>query len=399
MANTTKTPKRKLPRFLSILLAVILIIAVSIGGVYVWALLSTDTSLTARGIAWGDSDVDDWQRFPSRTMQASPHPVIFAAGEPVLLDEFTTGGKTYGFEEYFEESDATAFIILHGDEVLYEQYFNGASRESIQHSFSVTKSFTSTLVGIAIEEGYINSLDDPVTDYLPELVDHDARFADITLRNLITMSAGLRFERTSAPVDDGFISYYGLDLRQAALESEIIEPPGSQFRYNDYIPPLLGMVLERTTDMSIAAYTESRLWQPMGAEGEGLWSLDSEQAGFEKVSHGLNGRPIDLAKLGWLFLNEGRNGDRQVVPAAWVDEATRLDTTTDPAADYQYFWWIDQEVNAYWAEGDKCQYIYVYPDANLVLVRTGRTCGDNPGFDVSVLRAIAVWVEEQFAIQ
>lgn len=128
--------------------------------------------------------------------------------------------------------------------------------------------------------------------------------------------------------------------------------------------------------MSVSEYMETRLWQPMGAEGEGSWSLDSERSGFEKMFVGVNGRAIDLVKLGWLFLNDGKNGDVQVVPESWVQEATRLDTSTDPAEDYQYYWWIDSEHGAYYAEGDKCQFIYVYPKADLVLARFGKDCGE-----------------------
>lgn len=93
------------------------------------------------------------------------------------------------------------------------------------------------------------------------------------------------------------------------------------------------------------------------------------------MESGLNGRPIDSAKLGWLFLSGGRNGERQVVLEDWVREATRLDDTTDPPSGYQYFWWVDEDRDAYYAEGNFCQFIYVLPEADPVLVRMGNTCG------------------------
>jgi len=380
---------RILKRIGIVLLGLVLTLAVLVGAMFLWAWTATDTSLGARGIMWGDTDVDDWRRFPSRPVHAGAQPVRFEAATPEWLEELKIDDKPLA--TYLEETQTTAFIILHGDKLLYEGYFNGSSHEATQTSISVAKSFASTLVGIAIEEGYIASLDDPVTAYIPDLLERDPRFGDITLRHLITMSSGIGFHRTSNPLHDGTKTYYAPDLRALALESKIEEPPGTRFLYNDYNPLLIGMVLERATNMPVSEYLETRLWQPMGAEADGSWSLDSERSGFEKMNGGINGRAIDFAKLGWLFLNKGRNGDRQVVPAAWVKEATRADMTTDPAAHYQYFWWVDPERNAYYAEGNLCQFIYVYPAAELVLVRHGRDCGGT--YWTGLLGDIAQWLE------
>ena len=135
----------------------------------------------------------------------------------------------------------------------------------------------------------------------------------------------------------------------------------------------------------------------MGVEGIGSWSLDSEQSGFEKMFVGINGRAIDLVKLGWLYLNEGKNGSKQIVPANWVQEATRTDTITDPESFYQYYWFIDEDNRMYFAEGDKCQFIYVYPEANLVAARFGTDCGGT-GFSDFVPNVL-LWIESQLEEQ
>jgi len=371
------------------LLAVVLALAVLTGAGFLWAWTATGTSLVARGIMWGDADVDDWKRFPARTVRASPEPVTFETANPSWLADLKIDDKP--LDVYLEETHTTAFLILHGDELLYEGYANGSSREATQTSLSVAKSFASTLVGIAIEEGYIGSLDDPVTVYIPELLERDPRFGEITLRHLITMSSGLGYQVTDNPLHDGTKTYYAPDLRALALESRVDEAPGTRFLYNNYNALLIGMVLERATGMPVSEYLETRLWQPMGAEGDGSWSLDSERSGFEKMESGINGRAIDFAKLGWLYLNGGRNGERQVVPAEWVEEATRVDTTTDPMERYQYFWWVDPERNAYDAEGNLCQCIYVYPAADLVIVRHGIDCGES--WSAQLYGDIALWVE------
>ncbi len=393
---------KSLPKTIAIwLLRLTLFFSVVTSGVFLWAYLSTDTSLVARGILWGDSDAGDLYRFPTRVMDASPEPIKFIAegGEiqndianlPITNDEISVANMS--LDEYLAYTNTTAFIILHRDQLLYEGYFNGADRETVQTSFSVAKSFTSTLVGIAIHEGFIHSLDDSITNYLPELIDRDSRFEKITIRHLIMMNSGLRWERDdSNPFSDDFVTYYSPNLRETALKSEIVEAPGQRFLYNDYNPLLVGMILERATGMSVAEYMETRLWQPMGAEGDGSWSLDSEQSGFEKMFVGVNGRAIDLAKLGWLFLNNGRNGEIQVIPASWISEVTELETTTDNYS-YRHYWWIDEKRKMYYAEGDKCQFIYIYPQAELVLARFGIDCGGT-GFS-DFIPNIALWIESQ----
>lgn len=381
--NATDRPKSSLMKTLRrigiALLALVLLLAVIAGGVYVWALLSTDTSLAARGIIWGGSKFDDWKRFPSRVVRASDTPLYFRVEESDLFDDFPIDGRP--LEVFLEATNTTAFVVLHDDALLYEGYFNGSSHEATQASLSVAKSFVSTLVAIAIEEGFIGSLEDSVTIYIPELLERDPRFGDITIGHLITMSSGLRFVRDpSDPFSDDFVTSHSPDMRAAALETEIVEAPGQRFHYNDYNPQLIGMVLERATGMSVSEYLETRLWQPMGAEGDGSWDLDSERSGFERMSVGINGRAIDFAKLGWLFLHGGRNGDHQVVSSAWVEDVARADDTFkdprgDPSVYYRYYWWGDLEYDSYYAEGNLCQFVYVYPSADLVLVRHGYDCG------------------------
>ena len=161
-----------------------LILALLTAGLYLWAFIAADNSQLARLLVWqkssifGESSYDDWKRVPNRPFVAGSGPVYFAQGDPDIVAELTIDDKPLAV--HLEESNSTALIILHGNELLYEGYFNGANRESIQTSFSVAKSFATTLVGIAIDEGYISSFDDPVTRYIPELKDRDPRFQRIS---------------------------------------------------------------------------------------------------------------------------------------------------------------------------------------------------------------------------
>ncbi len=367
---------RKILRIIG--LAALALIALA-GAGYIWAYLSTDYSLAARGIMWGGSRYDDWKRFPNRTIAADETPMDFGNEETDIFEEFAIDGTQ--LEQFLEGTNTTSFIVLHGDALLYEGYFNGSGHEATQASFSATKSLVSTLVAIALEEGLIGDIDDPITAYVPELLDSDPRFAYISIRDLLMMTSGLRFVRDpDNPFSDDFITSHSTDLRRAALKTEILEEPGQRFHYNDYNPQLIGLILERATGMSVSEYLGTRLWGPMGAEADGSWDLDSKRSGFERMSVGINGRAIDFAKFGWLFLNGGKINGRQIVPPEWVDRVRNATGAiyTDRAEHAYYYlnyWWLDAERDAFYAEGNFGQFIYIYPSADLVLVRMGMDTG------------------------
>ena len=183
------------------------------------------------------------------------------------------------------------------------------------------------------------------------------------------------YEEEGTPWSDDSTTYYAPDLRAAALSAVIEEPPGERFHYNNYNLLLAGMILERAIDGHISDFTARELWQPMGAEADASWSLDSK-GDFEKSESGINARAIDFARFGLLMLREGRRDREQVVPAEWVRESTARDSSRDPAEQYQYWWWIDtKRPGRYYAAGNKGQYVYVAPDKDAVVVRMGRDFG------------------------
>ena len=137
-------------------------------------------------------------------------------------------------------------------------------------------------------------------------------------------------------MSDDAKTYYDPNLRELALTVKPEVEPGTRWEYNNYHPLLLGMILERATSRSVATYLSQKLWQPLGMEADGSWSLDSEASGFEKMESGINARAIDFAKFGRLYLNRGEWNGEQVVPASWVEESTRVDKANDPEDFYQY---------------------------------------------------------------
>jgi len=361
---------------------------------YVWRILT-----------WGESDVGDYvNNFPQRPLHASGNPFRFdsAPDEARVSDAFEAAFGVDDLAEFLASTETQAFIVIQDDAILYEGYFNGAQRDAMLTSFSTAKSFDSALVGMAIDDGYLPGVEVSITDYLPELLDRDPRFADITIRNVLMMASGIAYEddRPLLFNGDGALTTYHPDQRMLALETlSIAEPPGQHFLYDKYHPQLVGLILEQVTGRSVTEYTQRRLWDELGMEFDGAWCLDSEASGFEKMEAGLNARAIDFAKLGRLFLRNGDWDGRQVVSAAWVAESTSIDVGShrpDYYSDefghevydegtgwYKYFWYGSSRGDGSYdfaARGDHGQFIYVSPAHQLIIVRNGLEWGI-PGRD------------------
>jgi CubicO group peptidase (beta-lactamase class C family) len=340
-----------------------------------------------RAIFWRESDYKDLERFPAATVHNAPPTFHFNelpadnhyASQIEAIGNRSTNGSPV---DYLQSSGTTAFLVIHDDELVYERYFNGYNERSLNTSFSMAKSFASALVGIAIDEGHIKSVDEPITNYIPELLEKDKRFRSITIRHLLTMTSGIKYEEGgdlpwSEDADDTK-TYYATDLRELALNCQIEGEPGKYFEYNNYNPLLMGMILERATGMPVSHYMEEKLWKPAGMEADASWSLDSKKDGFEKMESGVNARARDFARFGMLFAKEGNVRGKQLISRGWVKESTRADTNTDPSLDYQYFWWVNTTdgKNHFSAQGNYGQYIYVAPEKDLVIVRLGKEEGE-----------------------
>jgi CubicO group peptidase (beta-lactamase class C family) len=377
---------------LGILVTLVVLVGLGLG----WLFLSYPPPAYVLRIArHREETVYDYKWLAARPMAASPSPFHFEEepAEAMVQALFEQHPAIDDLDDYLEQTQTQAFIVIQNDAILYEKYFNGASRDSIVTSFSVAKSFASALIGAAIADGFIQSVDDPITDYLPELAERDPAFAGITIHNLLRMSSGIKYEESGWFDGDDTLTYWYPDLRKLALEETTIsDPPGSYFLYNNYHPLLLGMILERATGMPVAAYLEAKIWQPVGMEFDGSWSLDSETTGFEKMESGINGRAIDFAKFGRLYLRSGDWDGEQVLPADWVAQSTRPDTSLDrgdyypdPFLEhdgyYSYMWWgmrHDESDYDFMAHGNFGQLIYVSPNKNLIIVRNGESWGEFP---------------------
>ncbi len=344
-----------------------------------------------RVIAWQDADYDDFKRFKSAPIEAPDTPFFFTPGTEAQKEQlrrtFTEALETEDLEQFLERQRTHSFIVIRNDTILYENYFNDNDRESVQTSFSVSKSILSLLVGIAIEQGHISGIDDPITSYLPELTERDPRFEDITVGHLLSMRSGIEYSgKISFPfvTADDPKTYYHPDLRRVALKHTNIDTlPGTRFRYNNYNALLIGLILERTTEQPVSTYMQDNIWRRIGAEFEASWSQDERE--FEKMESGFNARAIDFAKLGRLALNKGSWDGQQLISRKWVSTSTQPKKGKDYVYGdptqwtYRYFWWGIPEENVlsdFMAIGNMGQLIYVSPRSNTIIARNGNETDD-----------------------
>jgi Beta-lactamase len=212
-----------------------------------------------RWAVWQEADVGDKIRFPSSPIVAADEPFMFGSpSDPArsaasVRTAIERAGVVSDAEAFLQSTGTQALIVIRDDTILYEQYFGDFERDSIATSFSIAKSYLSALIGIAIDEGTIGGPDDPITDYLPELLERDARFGDISIRHLLNMSSGIHYVESPLPNGDDTLTYYFDDLRALALDHTTIdEPPGQHWQYVNYNPLLLGMILECATGEPVA---------------------------------------------------------------------------------------------------------------------------------------------------
>jgi CubicO group peptidase (beta-lactamase class C family) len=329
-----------------------------------------------RYIRYNVADVNDYKIFPARITKANDDKFCFAAADcsdkiEIPMNILMEKNQKVCFDKFLEDKKTLAFLIIHNDTMIYEKYFNKCSQSTVIPSFSVAKSVTSTLIGCAIDDGFINSVDQPVTDFIPELKPNG--FDKVTIKHLLQMTSGIDFKEgyfhffNSAPA-----YYYGINIRQKLYTLKLKSAPGIKFEYASGNAELLGLILERALKtQTVTDYLQQKIWQPLGMEYDASWSLDRKRNGMEKTFCCLNARARDYAKLGRLYLNNGNWNGKQIVPENWVKKSVAIDTTNGSSWFYQYQWWIASDEGDYFARGMLGQFVYVNPTKNLIIVRLG----------------------------
>ncbi len=349
--------------------------------------------------------------FPSVPVRAGGEAWALVRDPRPIPETYTFQGEARSLQAFLDRTETTTLLVLRADTLVHEHYAPGWSEASPATSWSVAKSVVSALVGIALDEGSLESLDDPVARYLPELA--DSGYGNIPLRHLLTMSSGVEF-------DEGYHSNFS-DINRIFLRAMAFREPMLDYYarleakrdpgiFNEYISSdtgVLAHVLARATGVSPGAYLESRIWGPAGMESDAFWSTD--RTGAEIGFCCVNAVARDWARFGLLYLDDGvAPGDRRILPEGWVarsvePEAPHLEPGPNPMSDwtfgYGYKWWIpeDREDGEYLAIGIYGQYIYVNPRRRVVVVKTGT----DPRFDdhdhesVALFRALARWLVDE----
>jgi CubicO group peptidase (beta-lactamase class C family) len=325
-----------------------------------------------RFVFYNFADIKDHEKFQSRPLSAHTSPFNF---QSTSKGKFPKQLMDIPFDKYLEDNNTVAFLIIKNDTIQYEKYFKGYDNESVVPSFSMAKSVTSILIGCAIDEGLIKSVDEPITNYISELKNNG--FEKVTIKHLLQMTSGIRFNESYVnPFGDAASFYYGLNLRKEIEKMKLKTEPGKKFEYASGNTQLLGLVLERSLkEKTITSYLQEKIWTPLEMEYDASWSIDRKKNGLEKTFCCLNARARDFAKIGRLYKNKGNWNGKQIVSQKWVEESTKLDTSEGSANFYQYQWWLPTPNEDFMAEGILGQFVYVNPKKDLIIVRLGKNEG------------------------
>ncbi|WP_306349636.1 serine hydrolase domain-containing protein [Flavobacterium sp. '19STA2R22 D10 B1'] len=329
--------------------------------------------------------IETYKIFPQEMVQPSTTPFHFI--KPLVqrndLDTVLVYNSKHvlvPFSDYLKGNNTKVFMVIRNDTVLYEKYADGFTEKTLAPTFSISKSMLSVMVGIALKDGNIKSLEDKITQYIPELKQNKA-FNDITISNLLMMQSGLAYKE----IQKSFISdvfsdegkyYYTDDVKKELLQLQKDTVSGTKWKYKSVDPLLLGWVLEEATGKKIPAYFEEKVWKSIGAEQQASWGMDHEN-GLTNTASKFQSSAIDLAKIGRLYLNKGNYDSIQILPEDWISKSISIGNAKPLTSKYwqestqNYLWWIPQqgEKGDYAAEGMGGQILYIDPKTNTIIVQ------------------------------
>ena len=343
------------------------------------------------------------KQYPSQTMRRSAETFELTAQKRGLPASYEWGGRTKSIAEWIRWTGTTGLIVIKDGKIGFERYYMGNKPSSRTISMSVAKSVVSALVGIAVADGMIQSIDDPVDKYAPLL--KDGGYGGVSLKNVLQMSSGVRFNedyddlksdvvRLVAAFTSGSVNDF-----VATLPNE--REPGTYNRYVSADTQVLAMVLQAATGKSLAEYGTEKLWARMGSEFDAYWLTDT--TGTEMAFAGLNAALRDYARFGLLYLNQGRNyKGEQLVPAVWVKASVTPDAPhlmpgkNNPASGspmgYGYQWWIPENPEGDFAAiGIYGQFIYIHPGYKVVIAKSSVYLDYNNTGDAMELESLAAF--------
>lgn len=317
----------------------------------------------------------------TRTVHKAIQATTFAKEPQPLPTSFTYGGKAINLQQFLKDQYTTGMIIIKDNKIAFEDYWLGNNDKSVVISWSVAKSMISALIGIAVDEEHIRSINDPVTDYVPFL--KGTGYDNVPIKHVLQMSSGIGFNENYADFHSdinrlGRLLALNTSIDEFVASLKNIREPGTYNQYVSMDTQVLSMVLREVTGKTIAEYMEEKLWKKIGTESDGYWLIDNK--GVEIVFGCYNAVLRDYARFGLLYLNNGECNGERVVPDVWVrasvtPDAPHLQPGNNPLSywvlGYGYQWWIPQNPEGdFLAVGVAGQYIYVHPAHGLVIAKS-----------------------------
>ena len=337
-------------------------------------LFATDNQYVFRGVKLtylkGEvtANIDDYVDFDLRRINnGTPQPWK-------LHKDYNKTPLTDTLLKELETLETAGFLIIKDGEIITEHYFNGYSDTSLTNSFSIAKTFTTMLLGKAIEDGYIKSLEQPITDFLPEY-NNDSLAKMCTVGNLSSMTDGYDWdENYYFPINPTAKAYYGRDITNQMLSRSFVSKSGQGFDYKSGSTQLLGIIITRATGKKLSEYLSEKFWIPLGMKQNSFWSLDDEN-GMEKAYCCVHSNVRDYAKMGQLLLQNGNWNGKQLLDSTFVSKMITPNYKAFRSQPiYGYGLWMDYEhtPNFYAMVGHLGQKIICIPSENMVIVRMGK---------------------------
>ena len=330
----------------------------------------------------------DYEEFDNRVLQAGyPQPWP-------LHSEFNSVEETPELMRIHEELGSVAFLIFKNDSLWFENYYDGYNKDSKSNSFSMVKSMVSAMLGKAIMEGHIKSLDQPVGDFFPEF--REGLAAQTTVGDLSSMASGTNWDEAYySPFSITTRAYFDDDLREVILGLKVIDTPGQAFKYASGDTELLGMVIEKATGKTLTEYLSESFWKPMGAVNDALWQVDSDEYGMEKAFCCLASNARDFARFGKLYKDFGNWKGNRLLDSTFV--ATSIKPRFKDSPQYGYGWWLynSNGKSFFMMRGHLGQYVIVEPKDNVIIVRLGHQKSPDAGVG-KFSKDLQIYIEEAY---
>jgi CubicO group peptidase (beta-lactamase class C family) len=317
------------------------------------------------------------QLFDTRVVGRSGEPWILPHHDAPLGFSYRFADQEFAAADVLDRTYTNALLVMKQGVIVYETYRNRTNEQTRFMSWSMAKSITSALVGCALQDGLIKDLDDPITNYLPELA--EGAYREVTLRQVLEMRSGVEYEERYDFANPGIaannheqaIVQNVVRFADAARNLERAHPPGEEFAYKTIDTAVLGWLLERVTGGSVAAYLSRKIWEPLGAEADGYFIMDGPPGeGREFTGAGFNATLRDYGRFGQMMLDGGQANGNAILSKQWVQESTAPARGYEgPMGGYGYQWWTLPGSNAYMAIGLQGQYIFIDPDTQTVVVK------------------------------